>query len=86
MTPDEIERVAAAAWYAARKTPARIQVAPLEERGALDVALARAGWEERMRVDVLTAAVADVAAPAQPVPVLGSAAPRWLDAWARAVL
>ncbi len=72
------------AWYAARHAPARIQVAPLERRGALDSSLAEAGWEERMRVDVLTAATADVAVPASPVAVLGSAVPRWLDAWARA--
>lgn len=71
-----------AAWYAARGASAWVQVAPLEERGALDAELEAAGWTVRMRVDVLVAAADDIAAPKRPVAVLGSAVPRWLDAWA----
>lgn len=74
----------AAAWYAARGAPALVQVAPLEERGALDAELEAAGWAVRMRVDVLAARAGDVPAPERPVAVLGSAALRWLDAWALA--
>jgi len=72
------------AWYATRRATPRVQVAPLEGRAALDAELAGAGWAVRMRVDVLTGAAADVAAPTLPVAVLGSATPRRLDAWARA--
>lgn len=71
-----------AAWYAARGAPPRVQVAPIEQRGRLDAALEAAGWAVRMRVDVLVAAADDVAVPQRPVAVLGSATPRWLDAWA----
>ena len=71
-------------WYAARGAPALVQVAPLEERGALDGRLAGTGWQERMRVDVLTAAAASLPAPAAPVAVLPAASPRWLGAWERA--
>ena len=79
--PDEAE---VRAWYGARGAPARVQVAPLEARHALDEHLAGAGWLERMRVDVLVAPVADLAGPERPVAVLGAATPRWLDAWALA--
>jgi len=72
------------AFGAARGAPPLVQVAPLEARAALDARLAAAGWTARMRVDVLTARVADLAAPTQPVAVLSTPAPRWLDAWARA--
>ncbi len=78
----DVEEVSA--WYAARGAPALIQVTPLEDRAALEAQLKRAGWVERMRVDVLIAAVDDVARPRQPVTVLESAGPRWLDAWANA--
>lgn len=70
------------AWAAARGAEALVQVAPLEQRAALDAQLSAAGWAERMRVDVLTAAAADLAPPRQPVAALGRATPRWLDAWA----
>lgn len=72
----------AVAWYAARGAPACVQVAPLEQRGALDAELGAAGWTVRMYVDVLAAEADAVAAPQRPVAVLGSAVPRWLDAWA----
>lgn len=71
-------------FAAAHDGRAIVQVAPLEQRSALDEELAAAGWEARMRVDVLTVPAADLPAPAQPVAVLGTPAPRWLDAWARA--
>ena len=75
--PAEAER-----FYAARGAPAFVQVAPLEQRAALDATLAAGGWEVRMRVDVLTAPAADLPAPVQPVAVVTAATPRWLDAWA----
>jgi GNAT superfamily N-acetyltransferase len=72
------------AWYADRRRPAAVQVAPLERHGALDDRLAARGYVAEYEVDVLTAPAADLPAPAEPVALLSAPSPRWLDAWGRA--
>lgn len=71
-------------FYAERGQPARIQVEPLAQRPLLAVELDRRGWSTGMRVVVHVAEAPDVGAPTEPVALLGAAATRWLDAWARA--
>jgi hypothetical protein len=60
------------AWYADRRRPAAVQVAPLERHGALDDRLAARGYVAEYEVDVLTAPAADLPAPAEPVALLSA--------------